>query len=348
MRRILYAIQATGNGHLNRAMTIIPELKKRADVDILISGDQAELQLPFEVAYRLHGMTYYYNNTGGINYLKTLLRLNFFKLIKDIFTLPIEDYDLVISDFEPISMWAAKLKEIPGATLCNQTVIMEKGVSRPKSFNPLAKFILKYLVPAGHKFGYHYIKFRKNIFTPLIRSEIRNSEITDLGHYTIYLPSYIDENLIKFFKGFSGTEWQVFSKNCQFEYRSSNVTILPVNKEKFTQSIVSCRGIICNSGFETTAEALFLGKKLLIIPQKSQYEQLYNTHVLNSMGIRSVKELNKKSTTIIEQWLESEAIVKIEYPDVTQEIIESLMSIRIASKSTEKLPEYRPELLVRG
>lgn len=36
MRRILYAIQATGNGHLNRAMTIIPELKKTADVDILM------------------------------------------------------------------------------------------------------------------------------------------------------------------------------------------------------------------------------------------------------------------------------------------------------------------------
>lgn len=66
------------------------------------------------------------------------------------------------------------------------------------------------------------------------------------------------------------------------------------------------------------------------------------------MGIQSVKELNKKSKTIIEKWLESEKIVKIEFPDVTQEIIESLMNIRIVSKSIEKLPEYRPELLVRS
>jgi uncharacterized protein (TIGR00661 family) len=348
MKRILYAIQATGNGHLNRAMTIIPELKKRADVDILISGTQAELNLPYEVAYRLRGMTYYYDSTGGINYLKTILKLNFFKFIKDIFTLPIEDYDLVISDFEPISAWASKLKEIPSATLCNQTVIMEKGVSRPKTFDLLAKIILKHLVPADHKFGYHYIKFRKNIFTPVIRKEIREAEIKDMGHYSVYLPSYSDENLINFFKGFSGTEWQVFSRNCQNEYKSSNVTIIPVNKEKFTQSITACKGIICNTGFETTAEALYLGKKLLVIPQKNQYEQLYNTHVLNSMGIKSIKELNKKSKTIVENWLASETIVKIEYPDVTQEIIDALMSIKIASKSTEKIPEYSPELLARG
>lgn len=348
MKRILYAIQATGNGHLNRAMTIIPELKKRADVDVLISGDQAELELPFEVTYRLHGMTYYYNSSGGINFINSLLRLNFFKFIKDIFTLPIEDYDLVISDFEPISVWSSKLKGIPNATLCNQTVIMEKGVSRPRSFNLLAKFILKYMVSANFKFGYNYIRFKKNIFTPVIRKEIRQAEITEKGHYTIYLPSYSDENLIKFFKGLSSTEWHVFSKNCKKEYKSYNVKITPVNKEKFTQSMVSCRGIICNSGFETTAEALYLGKKLLVIPQKSQYEQLYNTHVLNSIGIQSIKELNKKSKAIVENWLASETIVKIEYPDVTQEIIDALLSIRIGSQSVEKLPEYRPELLVRG
>jgi uncharacterized protein (TIGR00661 family) len=348
MKRILYAIQATGNGHLNRAMTIIPVLKKRADVDILISGNQAELELPFEVTYRLRGMTYYYNSTGGINYINSFLRLNFFKFIKDIFTLPIEDYDLVISDFEPISVWSSKLKGIPNATLCNQTVIMEKAVSRPKTFNLLAKFILKYLVPANHKFGYHYIKFRKNIFTPIIRKEIREAEISDIGHYTIYLPSYSDENLINFFKRFSDTKWQVFSKNCQKEYQFSNITILPVNKEKFTQSIVSCRGIICNSGFETTAEALYLGKKLLVIPQKSQYEQLYNTHVLNSMGIQSIKELNKKSKAIVENWLATETKVKIEYPDVTQDIIDALLSIRIGSQSVKTMPAFRPEYLVRG
>ena len=35
--KILYAIQSTGNGHLGRAMEILPTLKRNADVDILVS-----------------------------------------------------------------------------------------------------------------------------------------------------------------------------------------------------------------------------------------------------------------------------------------------------------------------
>jgi len=53
--KILYAIQGTGNGHVSRAREIIPILKKKGDVDILISGIQSDIDLPDAIKYKFKG-----------------------------------------------------------------------------------------------------------------------------------------------------------------------------------------------------------------------------------------------------------------------------------------------------
>ena len=47
--KILYAIQGTGNGHLSRARDIIPALQNKGDLDILVSGTQADVDLIYHV-----------------------------------------------------------------------------------------------------------------------------------------------------------------------------------------------------------------------------------------------------------------------------------------------------------
>ena len=49
--KILYAIQGTGNGHISRARDIIPLLQKKGELDILISGTEADVDLGFPVKY---------------------------------------------------------------------------------------------------------------------------------------------------------------------------------------------------------------------------------------------------------------------------------------------------------
>ena len=56
--KILYAVQGTGNGHLCRAIDIIPHLREFGEVDVLVSGIQADIELPFEVKYRYHGLSF--------------------------------------------------------------------------------------------------------------------------------------------------------------------------------------------------------------------------------------------------------------------------------------------------
>ena len=49
--KILYAIQGTGNGHLSRAEDVIPILQQYGELDLFVSGAQADIKLPFPVKY---------------------------------------------------------------------------------------------------------------------------------------------------------------------------------------------------------------------------------------------------------------------------------------------------------
>ena len=69
--KILYAIQTTGNGHLARAQSIIPRLKEIADIDIITSGPKNDFLLEEEPIYHYHGLTFFYTDTGAVNWLKT-------------------------------------------------------------------------------------------------------------------------------------------------------------------------------------------------------------------------------------------------------------------------------------
>ena len=73
--KLLYAIQGTGNGHVSRAIELIPYFKEQADVDILISGIQSDLSLPFEVKYAYKGMSFVFGKKGGIDLLNTYINI---------------------------------------------------------------------------------------------------------------------------------------------------------------------------------------------------------------------------------------------------------------------------------
>src|SRR6266496_3790308 len=101
--KILYAVQATGNGHISRAMELIPHLQRYGTVDIFLSGDNSNLPMDAAVKYRSKGLSLYFNSCGSLDYWKILRGLHPVRLTKEINDLPVEKYDLVINDFEFIT-----------------------------------------------------------------------------------------------------------------------------------------------------------------------------------------------------------------------------------------------------
>jgi uncharacterized protein (TIGR00661 family) len=332
--KILYAIQGTGNGHLSRARDIIPILQQKGEVDILISGIQADVELPYPIKYRFKGLSFIFGKKGGIDVLATYRKSNLKNLYSEIKKLPVEEYDLVINDFEPVSAWACKMKHKPCIGLSHQAAVINANSPKPKKSDPLGKAILHQYAPVTQAYGFHFTAFDKNIFTPVIRAQVRHTVPQTREHYTVYLPAYADKRIIKVLSEVKAIQWQVFSKHSKKEYKEKNVHIRPVNNEAFVESFIHCTGILCGAGFETPAEALFLKKKLMVIPMKGQYEQQCNAAALERMSVPVIKSLKKKHLEKIKSWVASATIISINYPDETEKIIDALIAKHGMEKPT--------------
>ncbi len=337
--KILYAVQGTGNGHLSRARDIVPVLQKKGEVDILVSGMQADVSLPFPVKYQFKGLSFVFGKNGGIDFVSTYLKMDLRELLHDIDKVPLEKYDLIISDFEPITSWACKQKKLQCIALSHQSAVLSKNAPKPKKKNALGKAVLKHYAPSTAQYGFHFSDFDKNIFTPVIRKEIRELKPVKQNHYTVYLPAYNDERLIKNLEQFKNVQWDVFSKHCKETTKSGVVTIQPINNEAFIKSLASSTGVLCGAGFETPAEALYLKKKLLVIPMKAQYEQQCNAATLKTMGVAVIKSLKKKHHWIIKDWLAYGKAVPVNYPDVTEQIIEMIIAKHCRKKTLH--PDFK-------
>jgi uncharacterized protein (TIGR00661 family) len=337
--KILYAIQGTGNGHITVAREVLPILMKRADVDILISGCQVDIDLPYEIKYKFHGMSFVFGKNGGIDYLETYKKSHIKQLFKEIKQLPVEEYDLVFSDFEPVSSWACYLRNKNCIGFSHQAAVVNKKSPKPEKKDLIGLAVLKYYAPASHRYGFHYVPYDKNIFTPIIRAEIREQKTSNNGHCTVYLPSYSDKKIIRLLSYFPKIRLEVFSKHSKETYAVENIFIRPINNDDFIESMVSSEGVLCNAGFQTPAEALFLKKKLMVIPMKGQYEQQCNAAALKMMSVPVIKNIKAKQYKKVKAWIESDARVAIDFPDDTIYIIDEILERHAKSKQDIKLPE---------
>lgn len=329
--KILYAIQGTGNGHLSRARDIIPVLQKNHQIDILISGSQADVELPFPVKYKFKGLGFVFGRKGGIDLVETYRKNHIKVLLSEINSLPVHEYDLVINDFEPVSAWACYLSDTNCVSISHQAAVMHKKAPKPKKSDIIGEAVLKNYAPVKAKYGFHFKAYSENIYTPVIRAQIREQSIENKGHYTVYLPAYDDERIVKVLDACSDTRWEVFSKHNKIPVTTKNISIQPINNTAFIKSLASSAGVICGAGFETPAEALFMCKKLMVIPMKGQYEQQCNAAALEEMGIPILKSLKTKNIEKIIQWTQTGAILKMDYPDNTDAIINQIISAHIGN-----------------
>ncbi len=319
---ILYAIQGTGNGHLSRAIDIIPELKKFGSLDLFVSGAQAEVALPYPVKYKSKGLSFYFGKSGGIYFLKTFQKNSSKDVIKEIKNFPVEKYDLVVNDFEPITAWACRRKEVKIVSLSHQAALLSKKAPRPKIVDPFGEWMLKNYAPVKKYVGFHFEEYDKNIFTPVIRQAIRQAKVKDHGHYTVYLPAYDDKKLVQRLLKLDKIKWHIFSKHTKRPYHVGRISVFPVSGADFIESVVSSSGVLCGAGFETPAEVLHMNKKLLVVPMKSQYEQHCNAAALKKLGVPVLKKVKKKSIKKIGQWLEEAKPLNLEFPDVAGDAVE--------------------------
>jgi len=322
--KILYAIQGTGNGHISRAREIVPLLQQHGEVNLLISGTQADVQLTQRLSHQFHGFSFVFGKKGGVNHYETWKSMRLGTLIKDIRRLPLKDYNLILNDFEPVTAWACKLRGIESVGLGHQASFKSPLIPKPAQLN-WAQLVMKYYAPSTHHIGFHFKAYDEFIHTPVIRSGIRNLQATRMGHYTVYLPAVDHQLLLPLLQQIPQVKWHVFSKHSKVSFTQQNVSIFPINNEQYTASLGSCEGLFTGAGFEGPSEALFLKKKLIVMPMKFQYEQACNAHALDEMGIPIIWENDKNLLPALKNWVESEQQNEFSFPDDIPEIVKNVV-----------------------
>jgi len=323
--KILYSIQATGNGHISRAMELLPHLEKFGDIDIFLSGANSTLALDAPITYRSKGLSLYYTCEGSLNYWKMFRNISPLRIKKEIQDLPVEKYDLVINDFECITSLACAQKKVPSVNFGHQASFLSAKTPRPQKVNKTGEWILKNYARASQYIGLHFECYDDFIFSPVIKEEILQAEARNDGHITVYLPSYCDNQLRRFLQPLKDHRFQVFSKDVKERKTEGHITFIPVSKHDFNQSLISCHGIVCGAGFETPAEALSLKKKMIAIPIKGQYEQQCNAAALEKIGVKTLDKLDDDFNDTFNNWVNDPNTPSVTYQYSTEAIVNMLM-----------------------
>ncbi|MFW1678396.1 MJ1255/VC2487 family glycosyltransferase [Pontibacter sp. JAM-7] len=321
--KILYGVQATGNGHITRARVLAPALAERgAEVDFLFSGrarDQLFNMEPFGDYQCRTGLTFCMRK-GRVDGWRTLLKNQYLRLIKDIRALDLSGYDLVVSDFEPVSAWAARLRGVPSVGIAHQYAFLHALPDR--SIWRLLKPQIKLFAPVAQAIGLHWQSFGGHCLPPMIQAPLYGP-VSEPYKYLIYLPHDDLSEIIQCLKRFSTLRFFVYC-NVSQQRVEDNIVLCPFSRHGFQRDLASCEGVICNAGFGLLSEAMQYGKKILCLPQQGQLEQISNARVLSQLEYGVV--IKTLQDPQLQNWFNSASPVPVQWPDVGSALADWLIS----------------------
>ncbi|TBR43122.1 glycosyltransferase [Marinomonas agarivorans] len=315
--KIFYGVQATGNGHITRARAMAPLLKDAGiEVTYLFSGrdekDFFDMECfgDYQVAKGLSFVT----KDGALQLMATLQQASIRQLFASIKQLDLSGYDLVLTDFEPITAWAAKRQGKPCIGLGHQYAFAQ-DVPRYRK-DPIGSLIMKCFAPAPIKLGAHWHHFGSDILPPIIHVD-QGVNATLKNKVLVYLPFEKTEKIMALLSPIKDYQFHLHCKDiAPGEY--GNITVHPFSLNGFKSNLQESESVLCNAGFELVSESLQMGKRIMVKPLKRQVEQLSNALALESLSY--AKAINVLSTSAITDWLNTGKVVKCHYPDVAQAV----------------------------
>jgi uncharacterized protein (TIGR00661 family) len=284
--RILYGINGTGNGHITKSIQVISRLESRGHtVDTLVSGANSNLPID-KFNFRSKGFTFVYSS-GRVNMIRTVLSADIRSFVKDL-SIDLSHYDTVITDFEPITAWACMIRRRDCIGISHQHSFLSEKCPRPDRSSWLSEAFMRWFSPVTSHVGIHFERYSDRIYLPIIRESVANAKPTNDGHVTVYLPSHDPVQVAEQLRCL-GRPLEIFCPDPPKPIGNAN--FMPLSLDDFTNSMKRCDIVVTAAGFETPAEALVLGKKLVVVPIEGQYEQACNAAALGRMGVKVVGSL---------------------------------------------------------
>lgn len=321
MTKIFYGVQGTGNGHITRARVMAKALYAAGfDVTFQFTGRPADKYFDMEIFgdYQVKAGLTFNTNKGQVSYLKTALEAQPISFMRDIKALDLSGYDLVISDFEPVTAWAARRQKKQVIGIGHQYAFRH-NIPREGS-DPIANQVMNYFAPADIGVGLHWHHFGQPILPPIIETH-PVPESVQANKIVVYLPFEDSHEVIQHLAPFENFEFHVYSPHV-VPSKYSHIICKPLSRDGFQNDVYDCAGIISNAGFELASESLQLGKKILAKPLHAQMEQISNAAALKQLGYGHT--MFDIDAAVIEDWLHNPHAIRVTYPNVAEILVQWL------------------------
>lgn len=321
--RILYGVQATGNGHISRARAMEAQLTKAGvQVDYLFSGRPAEQFFDMQQfgQYQLKRGLTFVTQSGRVNYWQTAKQASLTTLWQDIQQLDVSAYDLVLTDFEPVSAWAAKRQKKTCIAIGHQYAFLHQVPMENASL--ASQLIFKHFAPANYALGLHWHHFNQPILPPIIDLPALSAS-NDNNDVLVYLPFEDQQQVIRLLQPLTNFNFSVYGPGL-INSQQGHIRTQPPSLSAFKTDLLQSHAVLSNAGFELISEALQLKKHILVKPLQGQMEQQSNALALSQLQLAFRTE--QLSTQVIANWLLSERASKTtQYPNVAAAISKWLL-----------------------
>ncbi len=301
--RILYGVPGEGMGHATRSKVILSHLVARGhEIEVIVSGRAhaflthafPELQI-----HEIEGLNMVYED-NRVRKSKTFVALlkKLPRIAENFETLTAlsERFrpDLVVSDFESLAYFFSKERELPVLSIDNMQILnrCELEIEIPEEEHSswaLAKSIVKAKLPhCDHylvtTFFYPAVrKARTSLYPPILRDAILQAKdsVQRGDHVLVYQTSDTFTELVPTLRSLPG-KFLVYG--LKRDEVLGNVTLKGFSEEGFVKDLATARAVIAGGGFSLMGEAIYLGKPMLAVPLRGQFEQTANALYLQKLG----------------------------------------------------------------
>jgi uncharacterized protein (TIGR00661 family) len=304
--RFLFIVQGEGRGHMTQAIALGQLLEKKGHtLTAVCIGKSERRQIPDFVYQKINAPIYTFESpnfvtdkssksirlTATISY-NLLKWKSFKKSLKELDTIIQESEPDVILNFYDMLAGIYSLLYRPSCSFW--TIGHQYLVDHPTFIFPKKSFLKRLIFKFNNKItsigadlnmalSFQPLPQSGNkiqVLPPLLREEIRSLETRKEDFILAYTvnPGY-GEEILEFAAAHPDIKVEAFwdKKGAAPTYQPlPNLIFHQINDKLFLEKMAACRGLISTAGFESICEAMYLGKKVMMIPVKGQFEQSCN------------------------------------------------------------------------
>jgi uncharacterized protein (TIGR00661 family) len=301
--RILYGVHGYGRGHATRSAAVLPHLARHHQILVLAGGDAYPSLWPEFNVVRIPTLGFAYGRRGGQRSNFQTLRRNLpgildlklrgptFDMVRGV----VEEFapDIVISDAEAWTHHVARFLGIPRISFDHIGLLVhcrpeiEWGDRLEATFDAACYRVLvgrpeRVLISSFYPVRPRSPRVR--VVGTLPRPGLRKLLPTVGDHVVAYFNRGDDQLGTSLLNELHRVGCTIRIYGSRRRGREGSLEFLPPSNLPFLEDLASCRAVLSTAGNQLVGEALYLGKPMLVVPERC-VEQRLNAAAVERLGI---------------------------------------------------------------